>query len=453
MPSPPPPSARERDILTPSRLTALARELLEGAFPLIWVEGELSRVSRPASGHLYFTLKDPQAQVACVMYRSRSQLLRFRPAEGMHVLLRARVSLYEPRGEFQLTVDHLEEAGEGALRREFERLKAKRADEGLLEAARKRALPRLARRIGVITSASGAAVRDVVSVVARRFPLARLEVLPVPVQGAEAPPRIVAMLERAQASGRYDVLLLTRGGGSLEDLWAFNDEGLVRAIFHSAVPVVSAIGHEIDFTLADFVADLRAPTPSAAAELLVPNAAELMRHLGARRDALGSGIERALRNRSQRLDAALARLSAAAPARRLENLRTRLTAVGNRIAASRSPLVERRQQRLALLRVRLDATTPRARLARHRERLAHLGATLRARAQERTVAARARLTEMARTLHAVGPLATLERGYAILLRPDGSVLRSASGATTGDKIEARLADGTLRLHVDGSDPP
>ena len=273
MPAPDAPTPPSRHILTPSTLNRLVRDLLEDALPLVWIEGELSNVARPASGHLYFTLKDANAQVRCAMFRPKAIGLRFRPADGAHVLVRARVGLYEPRGEFQLVAEHMEPAGEGALQREFEQLKARLDAEGLFDRSRKRPLPAFARRIGVITSATGAAVRDVLSVLSRRWPLAEVDVLPVPVQGREAPPAIVSMLRRASASGRYDVLLLTRGGGSLEDLWAFNDEQVARAVHASAVPVVSAVGHEVDFSIADFVADLRAPTPSAAAELLVPDAA------------------------------------------------------------------------------------------------------------------------------------------------------------------------------------
>src|SRR5215469_10547213 len=264
-----------RHILTPSTLNRLVRGLLEDALPLVWIEGELSNVARPASGHLYFTLKDSGAQVRCAMFKPKTNALRFKPADGMHVLMRARVGLYEPRGEFQLVAEHMEPAGEGALQREFERLKAQLDAEGLFDPARKRALPRFARRIGVITSATGAAIRDVLSVLSRRWPLVEVDVLPVPVQGREAPPAIVSMLRKAAASKRYDVLLLTRGGGSLEDLWAFNDEQVARAIHACPVPVVSAVGHEIDFSIADFVADLRAPTPSAAAELLAPDVVSL----------------------------------------------------------------------------------------------------------------------------------------------------------------------------------
>ncbi len=269
----------ENHVLTPSQLNTLARDLLEGSFPLVWVEGELGNVSRPSSGHLYFVLKDERAQVRCAMFKPKSTWLKFIPREGLHVLARGRLTLYEARGEYQLVLDHMEEAGEGALRRAFEELRAKLAAEGLFDIERKRPLPRFAGRIGVITSPSGAAVRDVLSVLARRFPLVEAEVLPVQVQGASAAAQIVTMLQRAAASGRYDVLLLTRGGGSLEDLWSFNDERLARAIAASTVPVVSAVGHETDFSLSDFAADLRAPTPSVAAELLVPSRDDLVRRL------------------------------------------------------------------------------------------------------------------------------------------------------------------------------
>ncbi|MBA3487027.1 MAG: exodeoxyribonuclease VII large subunit, partial [Lysobacter sp.] len=235
-------------VLTPSQLNTLARDLLEGAFPLIWVEGELGNLSRPGSGHLYFTLKDARAQVRCAMFKPKSSWLKFVPREGLRVLARGRLTLYEARGDYQLVLDHMEEAGEGALRRAFDELKAKLAGEGLFESARKRALPLLARRIAVITSPSGAAVRDVLSVLARRFALVQADVLPVPVQGETAAAQITAMLQRAVASDRYDVIVLARGGGSLEDLWAFNDERLVRAIVASPVPVVSAVGHETDFS-------------------------------------------------------------------------------------------------------------------------------------------------------------------------------------------------------------
>jgi exodeoxyribonuclease VII large subunit len=287
---------RNDHILSPSQLNTLARDLLEGAFPLVLVEGEIGNLSRPGSGHLYFTLKDARAQVRCALFKPKSQWLNFAPREGLRVLARGRLTLYEARGDYQLILDSMEEAGEGALRRAFEELKARLQAEGLFDAARKRPLPAHVRRLAVLTSASGAVIRDIVSVLRRRFPLLEVELLPVPVQGDAAAAQIRAMLQRAIASARYDVMLLARGGGSLEDLWAFNDEALVRAIAASPVPVVSAIGHETDFTLADFAADLRAPTPSAAAELLVPDRANLLARLHGLHRQLQSQQGNALRH-------------------------------------------------------------------------------------------------------------------------------------------------------------
>ena len=448
MSDPAAPSRAAREVYTPSALTRLVRDLLEDALPLIWVEGEISNFSRPASGHLYFTLKDGGAQVRCAMFRPRSTWLRFRPADGMHVLARVRVSLYEARGEFQLVVDSLEESGEGALQRAFEQLKAKLAAEGLFEAALKRALPPLPRRIGVLTSASGAAVRDVLSVVARRFPLATVEVLPVPVQGREAPAAIVAMLHAASRARRHDVLLLTRGGGSLEDLWAFNDEGVARAIRASAIPVVSAIGHEIDFTIADFAADLRAPTPSAAAELLVPDARDLSRALERQRQRALQLLRRALESRTQRIDHLLARLNAQRPQARLGRADERLHALRRRLLERAHGALERRDARARQLRLRLFARHPAALLARRDEHARALIDRLRLATRHGIERRRARLGELARTLHAISPLATLERGYSILLDADGGeVVRSVTQAPPGRALRARLADGEVAVTV------
>ncbi|WP_305805418.1 exodeoxyribonuclease VII large subunit, partial [Stenotrophomonas sp. YIM B06876] len=319
--------------LTPSQLNTLARDLLEGAFPLIWVEGELGNVTRPASGHLYFTLKDARAQVRGALFKPKSQWLKFLPREGMRVLVRGRLTLYEARGDYQLVLDHMEEAGEGALRRAFEQLKARLEAEGLFAPARKRALPAHVRRLALITSPTGAAVRDVLSVLARRFPLLEVELLPSLVQGDSAPAQLSALLRRADASGRYDAILLTRGGGSLEDLWAFNDEQLVRAIAASTTPVVAAIGHETDFSLAEFAADLRAPTPSVAAELLVPDQRDLavrLRRLQARLQQLQT---HQLVQAMQRADRAVLRLQGQSPQSRLALLRHRQDAAAQRLQA------------------------------------------------------------------------------------------------------------------------
>lgn len=259
-----------REVFTVSQLNDEVRALLENQFPLIWVEGEISNLARPASGHLYFSLKDDAAQVRCAMFKMRNRLLDFQPENGQQVLLRTRVSLYPARGEFQLIVEHMEAAGDGALRRQFELLKRRLSEEGLFDPESKLPLPMVPERLGVITSPTGAAIRDILSVLKRRFPGIPVLIYPVPVQGAEAPAAIVKALRTAAARHECDLLIMARGGGSLEDLWAFNDEAVARAMHACPIPIVSGIGHEIDFTIADFVADQRAPTPSAAAELVSP---------------------------------------------------------------------------------------------------------------------------------------------------------------------------------------
>ncbi|MBP1475706.1 exodeoxyribonuclease VII large subunit [Frateuria sp. MAH-13] len=447
MRTPDQPAAPPRNILTPSTLNRLVRGLLEDALPLVWIEGELCNVSRPASGHLYFTLKDAGAQVRAAMFKPKSSWLRFKPADGMHVLVRARVGLYEPRGEFQLVAEHMELAGEGALRREFDLLKARLQAEGLFEDSRKRTLPRFARRIGVITSATGAAIRDVLSVLRRRWPLVEVDVLPVPVQGREAPPAIEAMLRKASAARRHDVLLLTRGGGSLEDLMAFSDEAVARAVHASAVPVVSAVGHEIDFSIADFVADLRAATPSAAAELLVPDALALRRHLGQVAQRLQLLQSRRLQAQTQRLDHLLARLQAQRPQARLARDRERLGQLHHRLHAALREQARNRSMRLERLHARLLAQHPRQRLQLLQRRLAERERSLQQCMGHRLERARLTLRQSARALQAVSPLATLERGYAIVFDSEGHVLRAARDAPPGTPLRARLAEGELALKV------
>lgn len=437
-----------RDVLTPTQLNTLARDLLESAFPLVWVEAELGNVTRPASGHLYFTLKDARAQVKCAMFKPKSQWLKFVPREGLRVLGRGRLTLYEARGDYQLVMDHLEEAGEGALRRAFDELKAKLAAEGLFDSERKRALPLHVQRLGVITSPSGAAVRDVLSVLARRFPLLEVDVLPVPVQGETAAAQITAMLKRAAASGRYDVLLLTRGGGSLEDLWAFNDEQLARAIVASPVPVVSAVGHETDFSLADFAADLRAPTPSVAAELLVPDRNDLTRHLETLQRRLSALQLQTLRQAMQRADRAVLRLQALRPQARLQLLQRRQLEAHRRLESAWREQLERRRAVLRHAAAVLRATQPRRRLALLRERLQSLGSRPQAAIARELQRDALKLRGLARSLEAVSPLATVARGYSILTDVEGRLVRSVAQVEIGDVVDARLSDGQVRLRVE-----
>jgi len=441
------PPASPNDVLTPSQLNTLARSLLEDAFPLVLVEGELSNLARPASGHLYFTLKDARAQVRCAMFRPKSQWLRFPPRDGLHVLARGRLTMYEARGDCQLIVDSLEHAGEGALRRAFEQLKARLLAEGLFDSARKRPLPAWPRRIGIVTSPTGAAVHDVVSVLARRFPLTDVDVLPVPVQGEGAARHVQDMLQRAVNAARYDVLLLARGGGSLEDLWAFNDESLVRAVAASPIPIVSAIGHETDLSLTDFAADLRAPTPSAAAELLVPERGDILRRLSVLQRKLNSLQEHQRQQRSQAVDRLWLHLRALHPAARLALLAQRRQQLAQRVNAAVREHLHQATARLRHVHAPLHAVRPHHRLVALRECL-H---TLRPRPQAALIGQLQQhtrhLRELARALDAVSPLATVARGYAILEQNDGSAVRSIHQVIPGERLSARLSDGRLPLQV------
>ena len=437
-----------RDVYTVARLNREVRGLLEAGLPSIWIEGELSNFSRPASGHWYFTLKDEAAQVRCVMFRQRNQAIRVAPQDGMQALLRARVGLYEPRGDFQLIVDHLEEAGEGALRRRFETLKLALAAEGLFDAARKRRPPRLPRRIGVVTSPSGAALRDVLQVLRRRFPAIPVLIYPVPVQGATAAREIAETLALADRRAEVDVLLLVRGGGSLEDLWAFNDESLARAIDRLTLPLISGIGHEVDFTIADFVADVRAPTPSAAAELAVPDGTALLAELAATTRRLGLAAGRAQLQRRERLMRTWRRLWIQHPSQAVAQNAQRIDELQGRLNAAMRRGLGMRVQRLATARAELSAASPAARVASLLQRARHAGLRLAPAMRHRLSLQEGRLETAARALNAISPLATLARGYAIVtLAADGAVVHDPAQAPPGTEIDARLSRGRLRARV------
>ena len=439
--------------LSPSTLNQQVRGLLERTWSRVWIEGELSNLARPGSGHLYFSLKDTVTQVRCAMFRTHARTLRFKPADGMQVLLRARVSLYEARGEFQLLVEHMALAGAGVLQREFEQLKTRLHAEGLFDATRKRPIPRYARNIGILTSSNGAAVYDVINVLTRRWPLTQVELLPIPVQGREAPPMIVSMLNKASRCGRYDVILLTRGGGSLEDLMAFNDETLARTIHASSVPVVSAIGHEIDFSIADFVADLRAPTPSAAAELLVPDQDAIKQQLRDAWQRLDMLQQRSLQNLGQRLDHGWRRLQVQRPQVHLARKRERLTQCYRHLRDLLHRTHHQQQTRLSVLHARLRAHAPRHQLKQWQRNLDEQYRRLHSATIQRLEQDRRKIQQTARALHAVSPLKTLDRGYAILFDEHDQVLRSNKQIKPGMAVHARLADGEFNLHVDGNLKP
>jgi exodeoxyribonuclease VII large subunit len=431
-----------RDIYSIARLNREAKALLEGSFPLIWVEGEISNLASPASGHMYFTLKDAAAQVRCALFKGQARTLSIRPRDGMQVLARVRVTLYEGRGEFQLVVHHLEEAGEGALRRAFEALKARLAAEGLFDAEHKRPLPALPRRIGVITSPTGAAVRDILSTLARRFPAIPVLIYPVAVQGETAAAQIAAALRLAAERADCDVLILARGGGSLEDLRAFNDETVARAVHGCPIPVVCGVGHEIDYTIADLVADRRAPTPTAAAELVSPDQAEWLGTLSARLDRLSRLAIDRLRDRQQRVDWLGGRL--VHPRRRLQEHAQRLDALQRRLASAQRARTHGLALRTLDLAARLRGRSPATRLQTLGLRTLGSGERLGIAMAAAVERQRQRLQGLVSRLHAVSPLATLERGYAILHTvPEHDVLRDAAQVAAGDRIEATLHRGRL----------
>jgi exodeoxyribonuclease VII large subunit len=437
-----------RRILTVSQLNREARTLLEDGFPLIWVEGELSNVSRPGSGHMYFSLKDNAAQVRCALFRNRAGSLRFKPTDGLHVLVQARVSLYEARGDFQLIIQHMEEAGHGALQRAFEELKQKLAKAGWFDAAGKKPLPGLPRTIGVVTSPNGAALRDILSVIRRRYSLARVIVYPVPVQGEGAAQKIAAMIRVANTRAECDVLIVSRGGGTLEDLWAFNEEIVARAIYESTIPIVSGVGHEIDFTITDFVADVRAPTPTGAAELVTPDSNEWSRNLEHSRRLLVQMLSGTLADLRARFGWCITRLEQLHPARLLRERAQRVDELEMRLL--QSVRVQRRSQRIRLetLRARLHQHSPAQALTLLRNRCETLGQRLTFAAHQYVKDLGNRLELAVRGLHAVSPLATLDRGYAILMDSvSGAVIASVEKAHAGQQLNAHLSDGRLSARI------
>lgn len=437
-----------RDIYSVARLASEVRAVLDGSFPLLWVRGELSNLAQPASGHIYFSLKDEAAQVRCAMFKSKRVLLPFRPENGQQVLVRARVTLYEPRGDFQLVVEHMEPGGEGALRLAFERLKQKLATEGLFDSAIKRPIPSFPRQVGLVTSPSGAAVRDLLTVLGRRFAGLPVVIYPAQVQGDAAPDSLMAALEAANRRAECDVLILARGGGSLEDLSAFNDEGLARAIRASRIPVVSGVGHEVDITIADLVADQRAATPSAAAELVAPSAEHLGQRLKALSTRLRGAQQRMLETARRRLTAATRHLGLLHPASRLQQQSQRLDRAELRLKTLVSERVVQSRRRLQPLSERLAIQSPERRIDRAQLALDALRNRMLRSQAEILAHRRERLMRAIAGLEALSPLATLTRGYAILTRlPDGLIVREPGQLASGDRVRARVAGGVFEAVV------
>lgn len=433
--------------VTVSHLNRSVRLLLEDEIGQIWLTGELSNLVLHGSGHWYFSLKDPGAQVRCAMFRGNNRRVAFRPQDGQQVLVQAKLSLYEPRGDYQLVVESMRLFGEGQLQLQLEQLKHRLQAEGLFAVERKRPLPKHPRQVGVITSPTGAAIRDILQVLARRAPDLPVVLYPSPVQGAEAAPQLLQALQQAWSRAECDVLLIGRGGGALEDLWCFNDERLVRAIAASPIPIISAVGHETDVSLADFAADLRAPTPSAAAELVSPD----LSHRQERLAQLAQRLERSLHHRlalqHQSLQLLVRRLRLQDPLRQLQQrqqgwdrLLTRLQQAGHRLPLPAA-------QRLQRLRERLLAASPAQRLAHQRQRLAQLKHGLTRAVQAQTHRCSQRLALSAARLQDLSPLAILARGYALSYDSQGTLLHSSQQVREGDELEVRLHEGRLRLKV------
>lgn len=441
-----PPNAPSRDIYTVTRLNREARTLLEGSFPLLWIEGEISNLARPSSGHLYFSLKDVQCQVRCALFRQYQRPGSIALRDGTHILMRARVGLYEGRGEFQLIAEYVEEAGEGALKRAFELLKARLSAEGLFDSSRKRPLPRLPRRIGIVTSPSGAVLHDILTTLRRRFPAIAVRLYPVPVQGEGAAEKIAAAIGLAGRQRDCDALIVARGGGSLEDLWAFNEEIVARAIHRCPLPVVSGVGHETDLTIADFVADARAPTPTAAAEMLSPDWQDWVARFQAQETRLNRALRVGLTQFTQRLDGLAARVIH--PRQRLALVSQRLMSLVHRLGRSGHDRVLATRLRLSGLDARLANSSPAPRLRFMGQTLTHLQRRLEIASRGTTDRAREHFQWLASTLNALSPLSTLARGYAIVSDESGTVVRDVAHVSVGDRLLARLSAGELLCRVE-----
>lgn len=437
------PTTASTRIYTVAALNREARMMLEHGLPGVSVEGEISNLARPASGHWYFTLKDSSAQIRCAMFRQSNRMVKFPPKEGDKVVVRGKLTLYEARGDYQLVASNMEPAGEGALRREYEELRAKLESEGLFSQEKKAALPTWPSKIGVITSPSGAAIRDIVHVLERRYPAANVIIYPSSVQGDAAPQELQTALRQATERNECEVLVIGRGGGSLEDLWAFNDEALARQIAACPIPLVSAVGHETDFTICDFVADLRAPTPSAAAELVSPLSDDWLAWLEQIEAQLARACERQLQVTGQRLDQLDKRLAQQHPTKRLQPYEQQLSNLRQRINAVVPNKLSAAHNRLGRAINRLQAQSPARRLDMLQNRQGLLQQRLQQQGARLTDSPQQQLATLSAKLSLVSPLATLQRGYAIATNQAGLTITSEKQTQAGDAISVKLADGSL----------
>ena len=444
-----PPTA---NIFTVSRLNTTVRQLLENEMGLVWLSAEISNFTQPSSGHWYFTLKDDGAQVRCAMFRNSNRRVTFRPQHGQQVLVRASITLYEPRGDYQLIVESMHPAGEGLLQQQFEQMKARLAAEGLFDQQCKQPLPDPARQVGVITSATGAALHDVLRVLHRRDPSLPVVIYPTAVQGADAPAAIVRAIELANQRDECDVLIVGRGGGSLEDLWSFNDERVARAIFASRLPIVSAVGHETDVTIADFVADLRAPTPSAAAELVSRNQVELLRRLQSQQQRMEMAMDFYLAEQQRRFTQIQHRLQQQHPQLRLARQQTTLFQLQRRLGEALDQRMRQANRQQDRLMQRLYAQQPQARILRAQQQLQQWHYRLQQGMEKQLNHNRQRFGTLAAQLESVSPLATLARGFSVTTDTQGQVIKQTGQLHTGDLLRTRLDDGWVESQVTTLEP-
>jgi len=438
----------ERSVFSVSELNSAVARLLEQEFAWIWVEAEISNLATPASGHIYFTLKDAGAQVRCAMFRGRNRELKFKPENGCQVVVRCKVSLYEARGDYQLIIDRMEQAGAGALQRKFEELKHRLAAEGLFNEASKQDIPEIPACVGVITSRTGAAIRDVLSVIARRFPSLPVKLFPVPVQGEESAPAICHALELAQQHGACDVLLLVRGGGSIEDLWSFNEESVARAIFNCSIPVVSGVGHEVDITIADFVADHRAATPTAAAESVTPDQQAWMQTLDGYHLRLEQLASEKISRIGERLSWLGTRLTQQHPLSNLQRLGQRVAEIDKRMKITMDYKMRSANDRMQHVHTQLLSHSPAIAIRNYRNDIERLQQQAQFQIKSMVEQRYSHLRTLASTLNAISPLQTLSRGYSITSSADGQTITNTDSVSQNALINTRLHMGQLISRIE-----
>lgn len=438
-----------RTILSVAELNAEVNQLLNQGFPLLWVEGEISNLVRPSSGHLYFSLKDNKSQIRSAMFRNRNMKLSIKPENGMKVLVRGRVGLYEPRGDYQLIAEHMEDAGVGQLQRQFEALKQKLSNAGLFDEAHKKELPEYPKRIAVITSPTGAAIQDILHVLKRRSPHTPVLIYPVAVQGESAKTQIETAIRRADTDKKCDVIILARGGGSLEDLWSFNEENVAKAIYNAETPIICGVGHEIDFTIADFVADLRAPTPSAAAELVTADKNQLLTDVIQNQLYLQQKIKSDIKQKQQKLDWLTSRLQLQKPSNRIQQQAQRLDDVDTLLHQLMGKLLENKRLVVENLRARIKSNNPTTRINESKQRIHYSKTRLSQAIKTKLQQSHSRFEIQMATLDSASPLKTLERGYAIIKNASTNKLLSTSNKLKPKlKIKIQLKDGESNATID-----